>query len=220
MDVDQLKLLAAKKAVSFVKPNSILGVGTGSTVNHFIMQLASSNISLKAVVSSSKNSTKLLAKYNFNIIDLNQVDNLTLYIDGADEINSNLELIKGGGGALTREKIIASATNEFICIADSTKLVKTLGKFPLPIEVVPMATKLVIQTITNKFTCKAKLREDFITDNGNQIIDVTGLKIITPKKLEQELNQIAGVVTNGIFALRKADRVILAKDSGVELIQI
>ena len=217
MNKENLKKQAAQKAVSYIKENTILGVGTGSTVDYFIEELAKSKIKLKAIVASSARTARLLEKYNMTIIDLNQVDKMPLYVDGADECNENLNLIKGGGGALTREKIIASVADEFICIADASKYVKVLGSFPLPVEVIPMACNFVINTIKKDIGGTPLVRENTITDNGNYIIDIANLCITEPKKIEYQLNQIVGVVTNGLFAHRSANKVILASETGITI---
>lgn len=212
---DRQKQQTAIAAFDFIKPNTIVGVGTGSTVNHFIDVLASSKSHIKGAVSSSKASTIRLQQHGIKIFELNEVDQLSVYIDGADECNQQLQLIKGGGGALTREKIVASASDKFICIADHSKLVTTLGKFPLPIEVIPMARKQVEQSLLN-LGGQPLLRNKFITDNHNIILDVHGLKISDPLKLESVINGIPGVVTNGIFAQNSAHILLLGTENGVK----
>ncbi len=212
---DVLKRKAAEAALKYIDGVSILGVGTGSTVNHFIDLLASFKSKIEGAVSSSEGTTERLKKLGIPVLDLNAVGDLEIYIDGADEINPDLQLIKGGGGALTREKIIAAASRKFVCIADESKYVHYLGKFPLPIEVIPMARSFVARQMV-KLGGSPKWREGYITDNGNQIIDVHGLEIFKPIELEQTINNIPGVVTVGIFALRPADVVLLGTESGVK----
>jgi ribose 5-phosphate isomerase A len=214
MSVERRKQLAAEAALAHVHDNSIIGVGTGSTVNHFIDALAARRLRIRGAVSSSDASTARLAKHGFEVLDLNATGDLDLYIDGADESDRHLRLIKGGGGALTREKIVAAASLRFICIADDSKLVDVLGAFPLPIEVIPMARSYVARQIV-AMGGHPVWRERFITDNGNQILDVHGLRIVDPVDLENRINQIAGVVTVGLFARRPADLLILGTDAGV-----
>ena len=218
---EKLKQLAAEYTCkNFVKPNLIVGIGTGSTVTYFIKELAKYNNIIKGVVSSSNASTELLKQYNFNIYDLNHVDGIDIYVDGADEVNNELQMIKGGGGALTREKILAAVSKKFICIVDESKKVKILGKFPLPIEVIPCARSYVARQMV-KFGGVPNWRNDVITDNGNWILDVYNLNIINPKELEKQFNQIPGVVTNGIFALRPANELVVAKaDDEVQVLTI
>lgn len=214
MDSTQLKRLVAQAAMQYVTPNTILGVGTGSTVDFFIDALAESDIELKGAVSSSIRSEKKLREIGIPIVDLNDVTGLSLYVDGADEIDPAFNLVKGGGGALTREKIVADASAKFVCIADESKLVKTLGKFPLPVEVLPMARELVARKLI-KLGGAVKLREGFTTDNGNIILDVHGLNITDPKAMEAQINHWPGVVTNGLFALRPADVCLIGGQNGV-----
>ncbi len=218
MDQNQLKKETALAALEYIKPDTIVGVGTGSTVNYFIDGLAALDFKIKGAVSSSEASTKRMQEHGIKVFDLNEVnETIPVYVDGADESNSELHLIKGGGGALTREKIVAANCEKFICIADESKLVNTLGKFPLPIEVIPMAQSLV----TNKLKLmggEPKLREGFITDNGNIIIDIHGLEITAALKLEKEINDIPGVVTVGIFAINAADVLLLGTSTGVKKI--
>lgn len=218
MNQDDMKKAVAKAALDYVVKDSIIGVGTGSTANFFIDELANIKDSIKGTVASSKASADRLKNYGIKVYDLNDVDNIPVYIDGADEADNNLNLIKGGGGALTREKIIASASDKFICIADETKLVGVLGDFALPIEVIPMATNYVAKEIKKLTNSTAVLREGFKTDNSNLILDIPNLKITNPKKLEIELNNIVGVVTNGIFANKNADVLLLGSNSGVKTI--
>ncbi len=218
MSPDEKKKLSAQAALEFVAPGSIVGVGTGSTVNIFIDLLAEQmSGKIKAAVSSSEASTERLLKHGFRVEDLNRVDHLSIYVDGADESNSRLHLIKGGGGALTREKIIAETSEQFICIADDSKLVDTLGAFPLPVEVIPMA-RAVISAKLEKIGGSPRWREGFITDNGNHILDIHGLRIDDPVALETQINQMAGVVTVGLFAHRPADILILGGDKGIRKI--
>ncbi|MEJ2529708.1 MAG: ribose-5-phosphate isomerase RpiA [Gammaproteobacteria bacterium] len=217
MNADQQKRVAAEAALEYFD-TGIIGVGTGSTVNHFIDLLADIKQRVEAAVSSSDASTQRLKQHGIPVIDLNAAGELELYVDGADESNHHLQLIKGGGGALTREKIIAQVSKRFICIADAGKLVKMLGKFPLPIEVIPMARSLVARELV-KLGGTPVWREGFISDNGNQILDVHNLEIMEPVKLEQQINNITGVVTVGLFAQRAADLLILGTDQGAQLIE-
>jgi len=212
---DSLKKQAAAAAIPYIKDSRILGVGTGSTVNHFIDLLAPIKHQFEGAVSSSEASTERLLALGIPVLDLNSAGRLDVYVDGADEINSNLELIKGGGGALTREKIIAAASRSFICIADHSKLVPYLGTFPLPIEVIPMARSYVARKII-ALGGHPVWRENFITDNGNVILDIHRLEIFEPRQLEQKINNITGVVTAGLFAERSADIVLLASENGTQ----
>lgn len=214
MDQQELKKAVGRAALQYVKPGEILGVGTGSTVDCFIDALKESGISIPACVSSSVRSTKKLEQYGFKVLDLNEVERIGVYVDGADEIDPHFAMIKGGGGALTREKIVAMVSDRFVCIADQSKKVDVLGKFPLPIEVIPMAVRAVSREL-EKLGGKPVLR-DFTTDNGNKILDVHGLKIEDPVQWEQKLNQIVGVVTVGLFAARGADVLLLGTDEGVQ----
>ena len=218
MNQDKLKRQAAEKALEFLPDRGVLGIGTGSTVNHFIDLLAPHTGKYDGAVSSSEASTERLKAIGMPVLDLNSTGDLEVYIDGADESNRHLHLIKGGGGALTLEKIIAAASKKFVCIADESKLVDVLGAFPLPVEVIPMARSYVARQIV-KLGGNPVLREDFITDNGNVILDVQGLEIMEPMKLEEQLNGIVGVVTNGLFAHRPADVMILGSESGPKLIE-
>ncbi len=215
MTQDELKKAVGYEALKYVKNGEWIGVGTGSTVNHFIDALATVKDTIKGAVSSSVKSTERLQQYGIEVIDLNSVDRLSVYVDGADEIDGGFSMIKGGGGALTREKIVAAVADQFICIADESKLVQTLGTFPLPVEVIPMAEKQVAGQLAN-LGGDVRLREGFITDNGNIILDVHGLKIIDPVDLETAINQITGVVTNGLFANRGADVLLLGTAIGVK----
>ncbi len=217
MDQQELKKAVGRAALQYVKSGEILGVGTGSTVNCFIDALKESGISIPACVSSSVRSTKKLEQYGFKVLDLNEVERIGVYVDGADEIDPHFAMIKGGGGALTREKIVAMVSDRFVCIADQSKKVDVLGKFPLPIEVIPMAVRAVSREL-EKLGGKPVLR-DFTTDNGNKILDVHGLKIEDPVQWEQKLNQIVGVVTVGLFAARGADVLLLGTDEGVQTLK-
>ncbi len=216
MNQDEMKRLAAKAALEYVS-GGIVGVGTGSTVNHFIDFLATIKGQIEGAVSSSEASTERLKIHDIPVLDLNFAGELDLYVDGADESNHQLHLIKGGGGALTREKIVAGASKKFVCIADGGKLVKVLGAFPLPVEVIPMARSHVARALV-KLGGTPVWREGFVTDNGNLILDVQHLEITQPLKLEQEINNIAGVVTVGIFALRPADVLILGTEEGAKTV--
>lgn len=216
---DDLKKQAAEAAIPYVKNCRIIGVGTGSTVNHFIDLLAPIKHRFEGAVSSSEASTERLQALGIPVFDLNTVGTLDIYVDGADEINFNLELIKGGGGALTREKIIAAASTHFVCIADQSKLVSRLGAFPLPIEVIPMARSYVAREII-AIGGHPVWRENFITDNGNIILDIQRLDILEPMKLESTLNNITGVVTVGLFASRSADTVLLASEQGIQTLNL
>jgi len=217
MSSDAGKRHAAREALKFVEEGSILGVGTGSTVNHFIDLLAEQGPEIKGAVSSSEASTQRMKEKGIEVLELNSTGDLDLYIDGADESNRLLQLIKGGGGALTREKIIAGASKRFICIADASKLVRALGSFPLPVEVIPMARSFVARKLRD-LGGTPHWRENVTTDNGNQIIDVSGLTIAEPIALEDKINAIPGVVTVGLFARRGADVLLLGSDEGVERI--
>lgn len=218
MDALALKTLVAKAALEYVKPNTILGVGTGSTVDCFIDALGEAKIPLKGAVSSSVRSEKKLREIGVPIIDLNNVDGMSVYIDGADEIDPQFNLIKGGGGALTREKIVADSAALFVCIADQSKLVNVLGQFPLPVEVLPMAQASVARKLT-QLGGLVKLREGFVTDNGNVILDVSGLSIQDPVAMESTINQWPGVVTNGIFAIRPANVCLIGTQNGVSTLK-
>lgn len=216
MNADEMKKMAAKEALEYVD-GGIVGVGTGSTVNHFIDYLATIKHKIEGAVSSSEVSTERLKAHGITVLDLNATGGLDIYIDGADESDHNLSLIKGGGGALTREKIVAGASRKFVCIADGSKLVDVLGKFPLPVEVIPMARSHVARQLV-KLGGTPVWRENFITDNGNVILDVHNLQITKPMEMEQEINNIAGVVTTGIFALRGADVLILGTAEGAKTV--
>lgn len=214
MTKDEMKKNAAKAAIKFIEPNSVIGVGTGSTVAFFIEALKQIKHQIEGAIASSIDTEKKLKALGIPILDLNSVFPLPLYIDGADEINKNLAMIKGGGAALTREKIIAAVAQKFICIADAHKKVDLLGTFPVPIEVIPMARSYVAREIV-KLGGNPVYREGVKTDNGNVILDIWNLKILNPKEMEQTLNNITGVVTNGIFAIRPADVLLLGTEDGI-----
>ena len=214
MSQQELKRAVAEAALRFVQPGRVLGVGTGSTVDLFIDALATSGLDLKQAVSSSERSTAKLRAIGIEVLDLNDVDDLPVYIDGADEIDAGMHMIKGGGAALTREKIIAAVASQFVCIADASKKVEMLGRFPLPVEVVPMARAFVMRELS-KLGGEPRWREGVVTDNGNVILDVHGLAIADPVALEARINQIVGVVTNGLFAARGADVLLLGTADGV-----
>lgn len=218
MNADELKRQAALAAIELLPSGGVIGVGTGSTVNHFIDALAAIKERFEGAVSSSEASTERMKKLGIPVLDLNATGGLEVYVDGADESNRQLHLIKGGGGALTREKIVGAASKQFICIADESKLVDVLGKFPLPVEVIPMARSYVARELT-ALGGNPVLRERFVTDNGNVILDVHGLEIMEPMKLETQINQIAGVVTVGLFAHRPADVLILGTADGPRTIE-
>lgn len=213
MNQDAMKKACAEAAIAFVPENSIVGVGTGSTANFFIDALA--KVRIEGAVASSEASAARLKSHGITVYDLNAVDRIPVYVDGADEINRQLQMIKGGGGALTREKIVASVAEQFICVADETKLVDVMGKFPLPVEVIPMARSAVARQLV-KLGGQPVLRQGFTTDNGNIILDVHGLSITEASKLESEINQLVGVVTNGLFARRRADVLLLGTANGVK----
>jgi ribose 5-phosphate isomerase A len=217
MSQEEMKKLAAKAALDHVD-GGIVGVGTGSTVSHFIDFLATIKGRIEGAVSSSEVSTARMKDHGIPVLDLNYAGKLDLYVDGADESNHRLELIKGGGGALTREKIVAAASKKFVCIADASKLVDVLGAFPLPVEVIPMARSHVARRLV-ELGGTPVWREGFVSDNGNVILDVQNMEITEPSKLEQEINNIAGVVTNGIFALRPAEVLILGTEDGAKIVE-
>lgn len=214
MTQDELKAAVAREAVKHVVPDAIVGVGTGSTANLFIDELAKMRDRIKGAVASSVRSAERLAGHGIRVLDLNDVDDIPVYVDGADEVTSSLAMIKGGGGALTREKIVAAVARRFVCIADETKLVAQLGKFPLPVEVIPMARSHVARALA-EMGGKPTLRAGFVTDNGNEILDVAGLAIADPVAMETQINQIIGVVTVGLFARRGADVLLLGTAAGV-----
>lgn len=215
MTQDELKQKTAEYALRYIENVAVVGIGTGSTVNHFINLLATMKGTIEGTVSSSVGTTELLKKAGLPVLDLNDVSEVEIYIDGADEVNPNKQLIKGGGGALTREKIITAAAKTFVCIADETKLVAVMGKFPLPIEVLPMARSYVAREMV-KLGGQPVWRESCVTDNNNHIIDVHNLEILEPSELETTINNIAGVVTNGLFAMKPADIVLIGKQDGIE----
>lgn len=214
MKQDELKQAVAREALKHVVEDAVVGVGSGSTVNHFIDALAGVKGRIEGAVAASEASAERLKKHGIRVLELNAVDELPVYVDGADEVNEHLYMIKGGGGALTREKIIAAVAKKFVCICDASKLVGVLGRFPLPVEVIPMARSHVGREL-RKLGGYPELREGFKTDNGNLIIDCRGLSIVDPPKLEAELNNVAGVVSNGLFARRPADLLLLAEAGGV-----
>jgi ribose 5-phosphate isomerase A len=214
MDAKEKKRNAAKASLEFIEPGVVLGVGTGSTVNELIDLLPTVADRIEKVVSSSRESTALLEQKGFEVSTLNEVGGVDIYIDGADEATKRLHLIKGGGGALTREKIIANAARRFVCIVDETKLVGMLGTFPLPLEVLPMAQAFVARKLVNLRT-QPIWREGFVTDNGNHILDVHEMHINNPLEMETRLNQIPGIITVGLFAHRPADILLIADDSGI-----
>ena len=216
---DQLKQAVAKAAIQYVEEGTIVGVGTGSTANYFIDYLAEMKDDIKGAVASSEATRQRLEHHGIAVYDLNAADEIPVYVDGADESDGNLCLIKGGGGALTREKIIAAVADTFVCIADGSKKVNVLGVFPLPVEVIPMARSHVAREIV-KLGGDPVYREGFVTDNGNIILDIHNMQIAEPNKLETQLNNIVGVVTNGLFAHRSADVLLLGTESGVETIKI
>ena len=217
MTQDEMKRKAAEAAMEYVVTDAIVGVGTGSTVNHFIDLLAEIKNKIEGAVSSSEASTERMQAHGIEVFDLNNVGDIPVYIDGADESDHYLNLIKGGGGALTREKIIAGASKKFVCIADESKLVDVMGKFPLPVEVIPMARSYIARELV-KLGGQPVWRENFITDNGNLILDVHNLEIMEPVKLENEINKMAGVVTVGLFANRPADVLILGTPEGAKTV--
>lgn len=212
---DDLKLAVAQAAIAYVPNDCIVGVGTGSTANFFIDELAKIKHQIRGAVASSEASAKRLQGHGIEVLSLNDAGDLPVYVDGADEITKHMHMVKGGGGALTREKIVAAASAKFICLCDQSKLVDVLGKFPLPIEVIPMAQSYIAREMV-KLGGQPRLREGFTTDNGNVIIDVHGLSIMNPTELEAKLNHLPGVVTNGLFALRPADVLLLGTPDGVQ----
>jgi len=218
MSQDAQKKAAAEAALKYVEDDATIGVGTGSTVNFFIDALAARRARIKTTVASSEASAKRLRDLRIPVSELNDTDGCDVYVDGADEITEHLAMTKGGGGALTREKIVASASRRIVCIADAGKLVGVLGKFPLPVEVIPMARSLVGRRLV-KLGGMPQLRAGFTTDNGNLILDVRGLSIVNPVELEAQIDLIAGVVENGLFARRPADVLLLGTDQGVRTIE-
>lgn len=216
---DNMKKAAAEAALEYINSGDIVGVGTGSTANHFIDFLGRIKGKIEGAVASSEASAKLLRAQGIEVMELNNVGNLPVYVDGADEATQHGYLIKGGGGALTREKIVAQASEKFVCIADDSKLVGVLGAFPLPVEVIPMARSLVARYLVD-LGGQPEYRAGFVTDNGNIILDVHNMQIVDPKKLETQLNQMPGVVTNGLFAHRGADVMLFGGADGVEKIEV
>jgi len=216
MTQDELKLAVAKAAIAYIPEDSVVGVGTGSTANFFIDELGKIKNKIRGAVASSEASAKRLQGHGIEVFSLNDVSELPVYVDGADEITEHFAMIKGGGGALTREKIVAACSKQFICIADESKLVGVLGQFPLPVEVIPMARSYVARELV-KLGGQPRLREGFTTDNGNIILDVHGMSIVDPVSLETAINHIVGVVTNGLFARRGADVLLLGTESGVKI---
>jgi ribose 5-phosphate isomerase A len=214
MNHGEKKRLAALAALQYIQPGCILGVGTGTTVNHFIDALPDVRNKIDAIVASSKATEDRLRGLNFEITELSETGNIDLYVDGADEANKHFHLMKGGGGALTREKVLANAAREFICIIDDSKWVGVLGKFPLPVEVIPMARSFVSRQFV-KARGQPVLRNNYLTDNGNQVLDIYNLSVTNPVEMEQRFNQIPGVVTVGIFANRPADKILMADDNQV-----
>ncbi len=219
MTQDDLKRAVAQAAIAHVPADCIVGVGTGSTANFFIDELAKIKHKLRGAVASSEASAKRLQGHGIEVVSLNEAGELPVYVDGADEITRHLHMVKGGGGALTREKIVAAASKKFVCVCDASKLVDVLGKFPLPIEVIPMARSYIAREVV-KLGGHPKLREGFTTDNGNIILDVHGLQILNPVELETALNHLPGVVTNGLFARRGADVLLLGTPDGVQTITL
>ncbi|TMH54087.1 MAG: ribose-5-phosphate isomerase RpiA [Betaproteobacteria bacterium] len=217
MTQDELKRAVAREAIKHVVEDAVIGVGTGSTANFFIDELARMRNRIAGAVASSERSAERLKGHGIRVLDLNSVNDLPVYVDGADEITEHLAMIKGGGGALTREKIVAAVARKFVCIADESKLVPVLGKFPLPVEVIAMARAYVARQMV-KLGGQPKLREGFATDNGNIVLDVWGLSILNPVELETAVNNISGVVTNGLFARRGADVLLLGTKTGVRTI--
>jgi len=220
MTQDEMKCDVANSALKYVVPNTIIGVGTGSTANFFIDALATMKDQIIGAVASSLATQERLEGHGITVFDLNEVESMSVYIDGADESDAELNLIKGGGGALTREKIVAAVAEQFVCIADESKLVDVMGEFPLPVEVIPMSSNYVMREITKNIGGTPVLRKGFVTDNGNLILDVGGLKITNAKELENKLNGIVGVVTNGLFASRGADVLLLGTQQGVKTIKL
>lgn len=218
MTQDEMKKAVALAAIDYVQAGTIIGVGTGSTANYFIDELAKIKGKIEATVASSEASAERLKSHGIPVEDLNMVSAMSVYVDGADEFTKHLHLTKGGGGALTREKIVAAVADKFVCIVDETKLVDVLGKFPLPIEVIPMARSYVAREVV-KMGGQPVYREGFVTDNGNVILDVHNLEILNPVEIETQLNNLTGVVTNGLFARRPADVVLMATQDGVKTIE-
>jgi ribose 5-phosphate isomerase A len=218
MTQDELKMAAAQAALAYVIEGSVVGVGTGSTANFFIDGLARLKDRIAGAVASSRASAERLSSHGIRLFDLNEIEQIPVYVDGADEIDLGFAMIKGGGGALTREKIVAAVSERFVCICDASKRVERLGRFPLPVEVIPMAQRLAEREL-RRLGGEPRARAGFVTDNGNVIIDVHGLQIAAPAALESEINQIPGVVTNGLFARRGADVLLLASADGVATLE-
>ena len=216
MNQDEKKMRVAEAALDYIEHGQIVGIGSGTTVHAFIKQLTKVKNKIDAVVSSSELTTQLILDCNIRVIDLKESGGLPIYIDGADESNANKQLIKGGGGSLTREKIIAGASKKFVCMIDDSKYVQTLGKFPLPIEVIPMSQSIVALEII-KLGGRPVYRENFVTDNGNIILDIHNLEISEPLTLEQAINNIPGVVTNGLFAMRPADNLLISNGDEIKV---
>ncbi len=219
MTQDELKQAVAKAAIEYVEPDTIIGVGTGSTANFFIDELAKIKQTIEGAVASSEATAERLKSHGIPVFDLNYASRISVYIDGTDEADGNCNLIKGGGGALTREKIVLAVADKFVCIADISKKVDVLGKFPLPVEVIPMARSYVAREIVKRFGAEPVLRDGFTTDNGNLILDVHSLDLTNPVAVEKEFNNIVGVVTNGLFAARKADIILYGTTNGVEKVE-
>jgi len=217
MTQDELKQAVAREAIKYIVDDGVIGVGSGSTVNYFIDELAKVKNRIAGAVASSEKTAERLKRHGIRLFDLNGVNELPVYIDGADEITEHLAMIKGGGGALTREKIVAAVAKKFVCIADESKLVPVLGKFSLPVEVIPMARAYVARQIV-RLGGQPKLREGFTTDNGNIVLDLWGLSILNPVELETSINNITGVVANGLFARRGADVLLLGTNNGVKIL--
>jgi ribose 5-phosphate isomerase A len=215
LKVEEKKQMAAEAALAYIEPGMVIGIGTGTTANHFIDTLADAGITIGLTVASSVASAERLLRHGIRVQDLETIERISVYVDGADEANHRLELIKGGGGALTREKILATASNSFICMIHDTKLVERLGTFPLPVEVIPSSRPLVTKALIDMGGNPVE-REGFSTDNGNLILDVHDLIIENPVELETDLNQIPGVVCNGLFAHRRADILLVGTDNGVQ----
>lgn len=220
MTQDEMKQEVAQEAIKYIVKDTIIGVGTGSTANFFIDALAPIKNQIKGAVASSVATADRLKSHDIKVYDLNEVDSISVYIDGADESDNDFNLIKGGGGALTREKIVAAVAKQFVCIADESKLVETLGNFDLPVEVIPMATNYVKNEIISRIGGSPKIRENFVTDNGNYILDVHGLQILKPKETERAIDAIVGTVTNGLFANRGADILLLGTNDGVKTLSL
>ena len=214
MTQDELKQSVAREAIKYIVDDEVIGVGSGSTANLFIDELGKVKNRIAGAVASSEKTAERLKRHGIRLFDLNGVNELPVYVDGADEITEHLAMIKGGGGALTREKVVAAVAKKFVCIADESKLVPVLGKFPLPVEVIPMARAYVARQMVG-FGGQPKLREGFATDNGNMVLDVWGLSILNPVELEAAINNVTGVVTNGLFARRGADVLLLGTKNGV-----